>query len=338
MIDTNSIKVKNSLVDIVEKIGFKPKSSGGEYRCACPLHGGHDKTAFVIYDDGQRWKCFSGDCGSGDVIAFVMAWRNLGFLEAVKFLGGDKQMDPAELVRIAEERERRGAAELAEKQREYNAALANLLEARTWEHWHDDMNGVQRQMWRARGVGEYLQDFYKLGYTDTFRYSFDETFYTSPALSIPSYDEHWQITSVRMRLLEPVNEKSKYRPIRSGLPAVPFLADPGLGYNAERYLIVEGEIKAMVTWGTWERKEAQVIGIPGKENKRVMTALSNKLRGQDVTICFDPDALLPAVEFARQLGGAKVAKYGKKIDDAILQYDLTGQWIDGWLQNARYIK
>jgi len=39
-------------------------------RCACPLHGGTNKTSFVFYDDINSFKCYS--CGSkGSMLLFV---------------------------------------------------------------------------------------------------------------------------------------------------------------------------------------------------------------------------------------------------------------------------
>ena len=63
------------LVDTIRKAGGDPKYAYGEWRCACPIHKGENENNFSIYDQGdkQRWKCWSRDCGQGDVIDFIMA-------------------------------------------------------------------------------------------------------------------------------------------------------------------------------------------------------------------------------------------------------------------------
>ncbi|MDQ8200693.1 DnaB-like helicase C-terminal domain-containing protein [Pelagicoccus enzymogenes] len=40
-------------------------------RACCPIHGGDNKQGFSVTSDGQTWKCFTGDCGSGDIFDFV---------------------------------------------------------------------------------------------------------------------------------------------------------------------------------------------------------------------------------------------------------------------------
>jgi len=37
----------------------------------CPIHGGDNKKGFHVTNDDQAWKCFSGDCGGGDIFTFV---------------------------------------------------------------------------------------------------------------------------------------------------------------------------------------------------------------------------------------------------------------------------
>ena len=71
--------------------------AGGELvkdRCACPIHGGHDTSAFSVSRVNGRdlWYCFSGDCGGGDAIDFVQAWRGWDFKQACEFLGGNVQV------------------------------------------------------------------------------------------------------------------------------------------------------------------------------------------------------------------------------------------------------
>jgi len=40
-------------------------------RCACPIHGGSNKTSFSVASDDQSWKCFTGCDSGGDIFTFV---------------------------------------------------------------------------------------------------------------------------------------------------------------------------------------------------------------------------------------------------------------------------
>ena len=59
----------------MEEAGGHPKRVGNTWRTACPLHGGDNETAFVVYpgrDGRQRWHCFTGCQTGGDALDFVM--------------------------------------------------------------------------------------------------------------------------------------------------------------------------------------------------------------------------------------------------------------------------
>ncbi len=118
--DVQQILEKADLVRLAERAGARLRRSGGGYRGACPLHGGDNPTAFVIYtgDDGrQRWYCHT-HCGGGDAIDFVRRWRNLpngseGFIEALRILSeilgipfSPTRLSPEEAQRAAARRER----------------------------------------------------------------------------------------------------------------------------------------------------------------------------------------------------------------------------------------
>ena len=109
-----AVLAKTDLIELVRMAGGTPDSHG---RCACPIHGGQDTNAFHVYQNGkQMWKCFSNDCGGGDALDFVQKWRGWDFKTAYEFLGGEKQSDPVEMKRLADERHARAEAELLDKQ------------------------------------------------------------------------------------------------------------------------------------------------------------------------------------------------------------------------------
>lgn len=73
----------NDIVDVIEE--FLPlKRKGTNYLACCPFH--KEKTpSFVVSKEKQIYHCFG--CGvSGDVIKFLMEYKNLSFIEALEYL------------------------------------------------------------------------------------------------------------------------------------------------------------------------------------------------------------------------------------------------------------
>lgn len=66
--DYASIKQLVNMRRLLSTYGVEPDKTG---RCACPIHGGDNKTAFAISNDLQTWKCHTKcDCG-GDIFTFI---------------------------------------------------------------------------------------------------------------------------------------------------------------------------------------------------------------------------------------------------------------------------
>jgi len=84
MFDVNAVIQNANLRQLVERAGGNVDNHG---RCACPLHGGENETAFSIFhkEGKDYWKCHTGDCGGGDVITFVQRWQGLDFKGACAF-------------------------------------------------------------------------------------------------------------------------------------------------------------------------------------------------------------------------------------------------------------
>ena len=77
------VKNENDVVDIVSEV-VRLKRSGRNYMGLCPFH--KEKTpSFSVSPDKQIYKCFG--CGeTGNVFTFLMKYRNMDFIEAVKYL------------------------------------------------------------------------------------------------------------------------------------------------------------------------------------------------------------------------------------------------------------
>ncbi|MBQ8966432.1 DNA primase [Ruminococcus sp.] len=78
------LKFENPINEVMRENGIDLKLSGRGYMCKCPFHGEKTASCSVVPDKGF-FHCFG--CGvSGDVIAFVRKYRNLGFMDAINYL------------------------------------------------------------------------------------------------------------------------------------------------------------------------------------------------------------------------------------------------------------
>ena len=77
------IKNNMDVERILNHYNVQYKYFGDYIRCACPIHGGDNPTAFVV-SDKFLWACHTSDCGSGDVFHFVEAMEDIEFPQAVK--------------------------------------------------------------------------------------------------------------------------------------------------------------------------------------------------------------------------------------------------------------
>lgn len=330
MFDVNSILQNTNLVDLAIKAGASLNHKHGEWRGACPIHGGDNESAFVISvkDGKELWYCFTGDCGGGDAIDFVKAWRGWGFKQACEFLGGDTHLDPVEMERLAQERHAKAQTELEDKQRRMEAARNELQFAQRHLLYHQNMEDWARAMWTARGLDEGLQDFFTLGACN----DFDIGGYHTPTLTIPLFSEMRDLLNIKHRLVNPQKPNDKYRPETKGLGTFPpLLAIPEMGYNGGLIVVVEGEIKAMVTWARLNETDIQVIGVPGKDAfKRII----EPLKGKRVIVIPDPQAEKEAVEFARNVR-AGVLNLPAKVDDYLISVDMKPDNFYSLLKQAR---
>jgi hypothetical protein len=322
------------LVQLAEQAGAKLHRQGSEYRGNCPLHSGHNPTGFAVYvgpDGKQRWQCFSGDCGHGDLIDFVARWQGFDLAGALRYLTGDAQPDPATLQRLATERAERAATALRDEIARAQAALDDLLASQRVDTFAANLQANERaqRLWQQRGIIPEMQSYWRLGFCPSFSLADGQT----PTLTIPVFGEGWTLRTLRHRLLNPPKPGDKYRPDRAGLGNHVFMADPDAAWNAGRVLVVEGEIKSMVVYQTLDDPSIQVIGIPGKTAaQQVISALGEG--GRDVVVCLDPDARAESQSLARQVGG-RALYLVDKVDDAILAGSLDKPALKWLLKTAR---
>jgi hypothetical protein len=319
-----------NLRQLVEQAGGEVDNHG---RCACPLHGGQNTNAFsVFHKDGKDyWKCHSGDCGGGDVIDFVRVWQGMNFKDACAFLHGDVISDPIALEKSAAERLEKAKAEHEETRLKVEARRHELQAAQKHLFYHEQRKQWARDMWTGRGLDEGLQDFFTLGACESFSISAD---YSTPTLTIPILDEDRLLLNIKHRLIKPLKANDKYRPETSGLGAFPpLLAIPEMGYDGDLIIVVEGEIKAMVTWARLDVSDYQVIGVSGKNS---FMRVADQLAGKKVLVIPDPQGEKEAYQLARKVSG-RVLEVPNKIDDFLIATNMTSDNFYSLIRQARKV-
>lgn len=325
----DDILSKADLRQLAEKAG----AHFDKGRSVCPLHGGDNPTAFTIFEkEGKElFYCYTGNCGGGDAIKFVELWQGMTFKQACAFLGGDVVSDPIAMERSAQERLERAKVEHEEARLKMEARRHELQLAQKHIAYCEGRKQWARDMWTERGLDEGMQEFFTLGSCDAFRINEE---YSTPTLTIPIMDEERQLLNIKHRLIKPQKANDKYRPETSGLGAFPpLLAVPEMGYDGDLVVVVEGEIKAMVTWTRLDVTDIQVIGVPGKD---AFKRLFDKLSGKKVIVIPDPKGEKEAFELARKLQG-RVLEVPNKIDDFLLATNITSNNFYAMLRQARKV-
>lgn len=328
----DALLARTNLEELVERAGTHLHRAGAWMQGPCPLHRGDNPQGFAI--KGDRWVCFSGDCGCGDAISFVMKWQHMEFIEACRWLGGSQEIDRETQLRLAKEHAERVQRELEEKIKEADQILAELRKLSPHLHYHDNMTPEQRAVWYRWGVEDWAIDFCQLGYQKEGHYWTKQGELTTPALTIPIFAAGHELMNIRHRLLHPLTPNDKYRPERN-LPVQPFMWDPDVGFTTQKIVWIEGEIKAIVVGQTLDTPGVQVMGLQGKMSWHSSIQAAT---GHDNYIVFDPDGQEQAKRFAAACGGAKVIHLPDKVDDYILKHNLDGDWLNGVFNNARYVR
>src|SRR3972149_3915694 len=192
MFNIESILQNADLRQLVERAGGQPGNHGN---CACPLHGGLNENGFsIFYKDGREfWKCWSGDCGSGDVIDFVKIWQALDFKGACAFLGGDIISDPVAMEQSARERLEKAKQEHEEARLKVEARRAELQVAQLHLHYHQNMKPWGIEKWLERGINESFQGLWYLGACEDKTIMFKGIEYHTPTLTIPVFDKDYNV-------------------------------------------------------------------------------------------------------------------------------------------------
>lgn len=322
MVRSYSLPVE--FAEIASQVQYIQKKSNNEYSSSCPKCGGS------IHPDGSwpdRFILLSNSHATGLPFAFC---RKCSF----KWWSGKGKgitLSPEERRAWIAEQEQKAIESRHAAEHQYQYTLHLLQMERHWLAYHENLCEETRKLWRYRGIPNEWQDRWMLGYCDSFTaWKKDGEEWVTPTLTIPIL-HHQEVLNIRHRMLNLFDPGDKYRPERKGLGAPPFLADPEMGYDCENWLIVEGEIKAAVSYLTLEDKDFQVAGLPGTKTWEQMV---DKLANKNVWINYDPDAELQVQDFAKAVKG-RVFLLPTKIDDAILAGHLDKKGLKYLMQTAR---
>lgn len=146
----DKIKEENDIVDVISEV-VKLKRSGRNYTGLCPFHS--EKTpSFSVSSDKQIFKCFG--CGeAGNVVSFVMKYRNMSYVDALKYLA-----DRANIVM-----EEQGVSKKAydKKERLYN------LNKEVARYFFNNLNKYPKgkNYFLKRGISEKTLRSFGLGYS-----------------------------------------------------------------------------------------------------------------------------------------------------------------------------
>ncbi len=83
MTDTQEIKNRLDLVDVVQEYGVQLRKSGRNYSGFCPFHPNTKTPAFYVFPESQTWRCFGACAEGGDVFSFVMKKNSWDFKETM---------------------------------------------------------------------------------------------------------------------------------------------------------------------------------------------------------------------------------------------------------------
>ena len=82
----NSLDIKSF---IEQHFGGNFSKRGNKLVGACPIHGGDNKAAFVIFEDTNTYRCFT-HCGSGNIITLAKKVYNVEYFSELVFILSEK--------------------------------------------------------------------------------------------------------------------------------------------------------------------------------------------------------------------------------------------------------
>lgn len=111
----DDLRARNPVADVAARLGVYLRPSGQRMVGPCPICGGDQRRAGRFEaKTTERWACAVCQDG-GDVTRLVMRTQGCSFRDAVEWLGGAQEVDPAAAARLARERAESTARRRAEE-------------------------------------------------------------------------------------------------------------------------------------------------------------------------------------------------------------------------------
>ena len=87
-LDFQHLKRRVSVAQVLAAYGLDAqlRTTGDTLRGPCPLHGGDNPTAFSANLVRGLWRCFTGQCGAGDVVELVRRIEDCNYPQAARHL------------------------------------------------------------------------------------------------------------------------------------------------------------------------------------------------------------------------------------------------------------
>jgi hypothetical protein len=353
MLDIAAVKQS---ADIVGMIGRDTKLDGGpnEFYGPCPKCGGDDR---MHVHRTKGWFCrickkAPGEGGHwNDAIDYIMFRDECDFATAYNKLGGSTTLSADEYRKMQVERQERDAERRQVEQATQAERRQTLNQSKAWVSFYQSLDEYSRHLWYGRGLSDTWIDYFQVGYAPSHTFYYKGEAFTSSTLTIPTFRHNlsgqnltWSCVGLSHRLLLDDAPGGKYRPHLSGTGKPLFCADLYMPIMGD-VLIVEGEIKAMVTWAHVQTGDGgkhnsplgnlQVIGMPGKAFKAEW--VDELIGAERIWLCLDPDATSEAYHAADMLGRerCRIIQLPGKIDDMFNEFSLTVKDLAGLISVAR---
>lgn len=309
-------------VGLRNTLTYVQKQTAREYSSECPKCGGTPHRdgewpdRFRLFDDGK-----------------IRGWcRKCNFLWFPDMEDDWEPLTDEERERFRKERERKERA----RKRSAERALRNLRQEEFWKACHEALTRQGRKYWETRGIPEFWQDYWRLGWQEQYEVFYRSEKHYTPTATIPFFSEGWTFEYLKHRLINPPAKHYKYHNEIRHIPTPIYRTEPDKAVG-DHVIAVEGEIKAMVTYITLDDPDLTVVGLPGTNPPEgELETLSDAER---VTLVFDPGADAEARRVAEQLGRdrCRLLIPPMDIDDAIRYAGLGKAEVRNWIRQAERV-
>ncbi len=305
------------------QVQFVQKHGPNRWSSTCPKCGGEKHLSGALPD-----RCIWTPVGkNGKASGYCFQCKTTFWPDS----DDDANLDPTERrLRALEREQARQAAEqqaMADRLARvelYEAERQKYEQGRLWEQYHDQRGEVGKRYWEQRGLNDFWQDYYQLGYWPNSQWH-------AATATIPIFGKDYHPVNMKHRLIGVEQGKYRYHIQNGGTPL--FLCNPEADIAGHVYAI-EGEIKAAVTYSRLEDANAVIVGLPGvAASEETIAPLKQADR---VTLVVDPGAHEQGIELARKIGISKcyMLEPADKIDDGLLAGDIRGNDVKRILSTA----